>query len=354
MKKMDRISRREFLKEAGAMSAVSLLAMTGGSLLSGCSPEPTGPVHIRFQPSWIPNIQNGGIYAAISQGFYGDAGLDVEILPGGPGILGGAVIDSGDAELGEMASSVDLVKIVSQGTRMQTFCTVFQRSPAGLMYLESDTEGNALNSFTEGPASLVGKRVGIQGGVNLPWKVMCADAGVDPENDFEIVNVGFDPTPLLDGTIDAYWCFLTNQPGMLRLMGYGIGVIDSYEWGYRVPGNFYAAKPEYIEENFDVVKNWLGASIEGWVYNNSHAAEMAAEITALTAEQYGTDAVQQEAQGNDQVSFMNSPLTDEKGLMYINLEDWENAIRILNDIGELETVPNVEDFVTTAVLDALG
>ncbi len=352
-KDIRRLSRRSFLKETAAVSAVSMLAMSTGSLLSGCTPKATGPIPVRFQPSWIPDVQNGGIYAAIAQGYYEETGLDVEILPGGPGILGGAVLDAGDTEIGEMASSVDLVKIISQGSRMLSFATIFQRSPAGLMYIKKDLEGAAVNDFPEGPKSLMGKRVGIQGGVNLPWSVMCAEAGVDPENDFEVVNVGFDPSPLFDGTVDAYWCFLTNQPGLVRAAGYEVGTIDSYDWGYRVPGNFYAVQPAYLEDNFDVVKNWLSATIKGWEYNNSNCQVMAEDIAGKLEADFGTQASSQLIQCQDQIPYIESPLTAEKGLLYSNVEDWENAIRILSDLGELETIPKVEDIVTLDVLEAV-
>lgn len=348
-----RISRRTFLKGTLMVSAASLLSASGSTLLTGCAPKSSGPASVRFQPSWIPDVQNGGIYAAISQGYYAADELTVEILAGGPGILGGAVVDSGDAELGEMASSVDLVKAFSQGTKLVTFATAFQRSPAGLAYITKYPDGKTGADYSGGPAALKGKRVGITGGVNLPWRVMCAEAGLDPEADFEIVSTGFDLAPLLDGTVEAIWCFLTNQPGMVRGMGYELGTIDSYEWGYRVPGNFYITKPQYLEDNLDVATRWLSSTRKGWEYTNSNCTPVCEEITAKLAESFGTQLDQQVAQCQDQIPFMESALTKEKGLLYINLEDWENAIKIMNDIGELETVPKVEDFVTTEVLDKI-
>ncbi len=346
----NQISRRSFLKGTVVVTAAGLVTVYGSTLLAGCAPKSSGPANVRFQPSWIPDVQNGGIYAAISQGYYSDSELTVEILPGGPGILGGAVVDSGDAELGEMASSVDLVKAVSQGTRLVTVATAFQRSPAGLAYIKQHPDGTAGADYSGGPAALRGKRVGITGGVNLPWRVMCAEVGLDPEADFEIVSTGYDLAPLLDGTVEAIWCFLTNQPGMVRGMGYDLGVIDSYEWGYKVPGNFYITKPTYLEDNLDVAARWLSATRKGWEYTNSNCTPICEEITAKLAESYGTELGQQVVQCQDQIPFMESALTKEKGLLYINVEDWENAIRIMSDIGELETVPKVEDFVNMEVL----
>ncbi|MEN6436095.1 MAG: ABC transporter substrate-binding protein [Anaerolineaceae bacterium] len=349
----NRVSRRDFLKGAALLGAAGLVATTGSSLLTGCAPKSSGPASVRFQPAWIPDMQNGGNYAAISQGYYEKEQLTVEILPGGPGILGGTVVDSGDAELGEMASSVDLVKAFSQGTKLMAFATVFQRSPSGLAFISKFPDGTVGADYSAGPVALKGKRVGIQGGPNLPWRVMCKDAGLDAEADFEVVNVGYDLAPLLDGTVDAIWCFLTNQPGMVRGQGYEIGTIDSYQFGYKVPGNFYITKPTYLEDNMDVACRWLRATRKGWEYANSNCSAVSEDVTSKLAETYGTQLEQQVSQCQDQIPFMESDLTKKKGLLYVNMEDWENAIKILSDIGELESVPKVEDFVTTTVLDKM-
>ena len=63
----------------------------------------------------------------------------------------------------------------------------------------------------------------------------------------EIIPVSWDPTPLFDGTVDAYWCYATNQPGIARLEGYEIAVLDVSEWGNRAYGNFCIAKEETLQ-----------------------------------------------------------------------------------------------------------
>jgi len=347
------LSRREFLKKAALLGAAGVI---GSSLApkGAFAQSVSNAAALRFQPSWIPDVQVGGIYAAIYEGYYEKQKLAVSMLPGGPGILAGAVIDSGGAEVGEMASSLDLVKAVSQGMRLKTFATAFQRSPAGLAYIKQYPDGRKGADYSAGPAALKGKRVGITGGSNLPWRVMCATAGLDPDKDFQIVSTGFDLSPLLDGTVQAIWCFLTNQPGMVRGKGYEIGTIDSYDWGYKVPGNFYATKPAFLEDHFDLVKRFLAATKQGWEFTNgAGGASVCEKVTKTLAPNYGTKLEQQLGQLKDQIPFMQSPLTKKKGLLYVNLQDWENAIKILADIGEIEKIPKVEDFATTAVLDSL-
>ncbi|KAB2866000.1 MAG: ABC transporter substrate-binding protein, partial [Anaerolineae bacterium] len=41
---------------------------------------------VRLQLKWVTQAQFAGYYAALNQGYYEEAGLDVEIIPGGPDI----------------------------------------------------------------------------------------------------------------------------------------------------------------------------------------------------------------------------------------------------------------------------
>ncbi len=56
--------------------------------MSGCGKkdvleEPTPA--IQLQLNWIPDAQHGGFFAAVVDGYFAEEGLDVEIVPGGPG-----------------------------------------------------------------------------------------------------------------------------------------------------------------------------------------------------------------------------------------------------------------------------
>src|SRR3954471_9302153 len=65
-----------------------------GGFFVGCarheSPEARakkGPVlrKVSLQSDWFPQGEHGGFYQALAKGFYRESGLDVDILPGGPG-----------------------------------------------------------------------------------------------------------------------------------------------------------------------------------------------------------------------------------------------------------------------------
>ncbi|WP_300009173.1 ABC transporter substrate-binding protein [Pseudonocardia sp.] len=58
---------------------VALLA-AAALVLAGCSGDP-GPRPIRVALDWTPNTNHTGLYVAQAQGYFADAGLDVEFLP---------------------------------------------------------------------------------------------------------------------------------------------------------------------------------------------------------------------------------------------------------------------------------
>ena len=58
---------------------------------------------VSMQLKWKHQFQFAGYYAALEQGFYRDAGLDVAIREGGPGIDVAEQVASGKANFGPAA-----------------------------------------------------------------------------------------------------------------------------------------------------------------------------------------------------------------------------------------------------------
>src|ERR1019366_6964231 len=61
---------------------------------------------VSMQLKWKHQFQFAGYYAALEQGFYRDAGLDVTIREGGPGIDVTELVASGKADFGVCSASV--------------------------------------------------------------------------------------------------------------------------------------------------------------------------------------------------------------------------------------------------------
>ncbi|MFD4181807.1 ABC transporter substrate-binding protein [Rhodococcus sp. NPDC058514] len=79
---------------AGVVAAVSAL-----SVLTACGADTGSDETIRFALDWTPNTNHSGLFVAQQQGYFAEAGLDVEVLPYNNTAVD-TLIDAGNAEFG--------------------------------------------------------------------------------------------------------------------------------------------------------------------------------------------------------------------------------------------------------------
>lgn len=344
---VDRVNRRGFIKVAGLAGGASALGMLSGSLLVGCGSKPKEIIKLSTQLSWIHSIQFMEFYAAQFKGYFEEEGLEVDFAPGGPGILPGPLVDSKQMDFGLQSSGVGHIAAVAEGAELVSIATNFQRSPAGLMYIIRHPDGKP-GTVIDTPEKAIGKRIGLTGGAMLPWHVMAHGSGVT-EDDYEVVNISFDPTPLLDGTVDGYWCFATTQPLVLTKMGYEVGVLDAYEWGYKVPGSFITCRREAITQNKEMLVKFTRAVIKGCAYAYKNIDELAKYTVETYGPEYDLVYEDQVSQAEAQIPYVISPFTEANGLLSVSLEDWATSIQILQDMGELTEPMDVNAIATDEI-----
>ena len=106
------------------------LAIAACLILLAPAPAAAGePVSLQLK--WKHQFQFAGYYAALEQGFYRDAGLDVTIREGGPGIDVAEAVASGKADFG--ACSANVLREWAAGRRLVVLAAIFQRSPAVIL-----------------------------------------------------------------------------------------------------------------------------------------------------------------------------------------------------------------------------
>src|SRR5882757_5867313 len=101
--------------------------IAGASLLLSASHPAAALDAVSLQLKWKHQFQFAGYYQALEQGFYRDAGLDVTIREGGPGIY----VAGGKADFG--VCSVSVLREWTKGRRLVVLAAMFQRSPAVIL-----------------------------------------------------------------------------------------------------------------------------------------------------------------------------------------------------------------------------
>lgn len=117
-----------------------LLSLIGSAcVLAGCSrqevaapDEGTTPFKITVQLDWVAEPEHGGFYQAQARGFFAEAGLEVELIPGGPNAFVMQKIATGRADIGQ-ADSTNTLLAIAQDLPVIQVGAVFQNDPSVLM-----------------------------------------------------------------------------------------------------------------------------------------------------------------------------------------------------------------------------
>lgn len=96
------------------------------------APPRPGPTPITLALNWFPEPEFGGFYDALETGLYTKAGLDVTILPGGPGAPTLELLAAGKADVA-ITGADDLLLRRAKGLDAVAVFPGFQHTPQGLM-----------------------------------------------------------------------------------------------------------------------------------------------------------------------------------------------------------------------------
>src|SRR4051812_30311507 len=119
----------------GALSVLLVISAMGCGRPAAASREQADSAARRkvvLQTDWFPQAEHGGFYQALAKGFYAAAGLDVDILPGGPGSGIKLKVAKGEADFG-MNRSDDVLMAVAQGLPLVMVAASLQHDPMALM-----------------------------------------------------------------------------------------------------------------------------------------------------------------------------------------------------------------------------
>jgi len=248
----------------GALAGCSKPATESGS--QSASALPALP-KVRFKTDWYPQGEHGGFYQAQAKGFYKDAGVEVEIVPGGPGVLVTQLLLSGQVDMA-MARSDDMIVNVERGL---PFVVVG-------VYMEHDPE--ALLLHDEDPAKSF---------ADLNNRTIMATPGVYWMDylrrryhlELREIPLNYGIAQFLADKTFIQQCFLTNEPYFVMKNGGHPRVLQLSESGYD-PYRVIITTQAFLRKNPGAARAFVAASIRGWEdYMNGDPAPADAAILKL-------------------------------------------------------------------------
>ena len=208
-------------------------------------------------------------YAAISEGFFEEFGLDLELtLASGADKVTAAVL-SGDVDIG-FSGSEATIYVYNGGEKdyLQTFAQLTQKDGSFLVAREK-IEDFTLDDLKG--KTVIGGRAGGMPEMTFEWALR--QAGIDPKKDLNIdTSVAF--AAMGGAFIGGQGDFVTLfEPTALEIeqQGYGYVVASIGELGGIVPYTSYSARKSFINENKELITDFTKAIQKGldFVHNNS-------------------------------------------------------------------------------------
>lgn len=226
---------------------------------------------VTIRLKWWNQFQFAGYYAAVKQGYYQAAGLQVKLIPGDAQHPVMEEVLSGRADFGITGS--DLLVGFASGKPVVALGAIFQHSPYVIMSMPAKK--------IHLPSDLVGKSIMAsehQGWVEL--KAIFLKEGIDLDR-FSIMSHTWNNLDLVEGRIDAMTGYRSVEPFQLAELGAVPSIIRPADYGVDFYGDILFSSQSFIENNPETVEQFRRATFKGWEYAMTHKAEMIAYILTL-------------------------------------------------------------------------
>ncbi|AJA60991.1 MULTISPECIES: ABC transporter substrate-binding protein [Bradyrhizobium] len=238
--------------------ALTNVLIVAGWALGSWTSTATAQTAVTFQLNWTAGGANAGFAAALGEGFYKAAGLDVTIVQGNGSGNTAQLVASGRSQLA-YADAVAVSQLIAKGAPMKVVATIYQSNPNEVSALTK----SGVKSIND----LKGKKVGVPAGSSQTTMMpLFLKANGLKEADMTMINmpVAAMVPSLLQGQVDAILGSMDSYQIQLEQQG---ATLDNYRFAdYGVPtvSTSIFASDSFIKDNPDVLKKFIGASLKGW------------------------------------------------------------------------------------------
>jgi NitT/TauT family transport system substrate-binding protein len=234
---------------------------------------PSALTKVVFSLDFIPLGRHAAWYAAVTEGFFREEGLDVSIIPSQGGAQVIQNVAAGTANLGFMG--VPEVAIArSTGAKLKIVSVIYQKQPIAVFSLQSGanvTTAKQLEGLTlaSGSGSFTPKI--LQG--------FMAGKGLDPST-LHITDIAPPARPgaLITKKVPSIETFIMGKPGLEQAAEDAHEKLQTFipaNNGLQLYSNGIGVTEEYLSQHPHVVRGFVRAALKGWKFALDHPAKAA-------------------------------------------------------------------------------
>ena len=289
-----------------------------------------------FIPLWLPQAQFAGYYMAAEKGIYLKHGIDLEILPGGPGQSPSEILRDGRADFAALWLTTALQRR-AQGLPLVNIAQVVQQSSM-LLVARKDAGIHAL-------ADLDGQKVGLWGGdFDIPPHSVFDQHGLKvlPVQQSATVNL------FLRGGIAAVSAMWYNEYHSILNAGLNADELTVFalkDHGANYPEDGLYALQQTVERDPELVAAFVRASREGWEYAFAHPEETLDVMLRIIKEARLPANRMHQRWMLARMQALLQPADSQHRLGELDRQDYQVVAQELQRRGLLRRAPDYDEFV---------
>lgn len=234
--------------------AIAHLSAALALLTAGCS-KPAAQkdgalTPVSIQADWYAEAEEGGNYQALARGFYREAGLDVNLMNGGPGGYPLQKVASGHADFA-LGRSDDIIVAVSRAhLPLVIVCAYMEKDPMSvIVHAESPVKGFA---------DLAGRVVQAD-----PVSAWIPYLKAQYRMEFSIIPINYGLGQFMADRNLIVQGFATNEPFFIQKNGVKSRTLLIADSGYN-PYRVIYANAGFVRDHPDAVRAFVAATLRGW------------------------------------------------------------------------------------------
>ena len=283
---------------------------------------------IKIQLRWKHQFQFAGYYAALYQGYYRDAGLNVTIKEASLNVNMTDEILKKNADFGIGTSG--LVLDFAQNKPIVVLGVIFQHSPMALMSLSENIQ--TIHDLSS-------KKIMIEDGAADIYALLKREK-IDQKS-LQILQHTFNPDALIDKKIDAMSVYSTDEPFLLQHKNLRYNIFSPREAGIDFYGDNLFTSKEFLEQNPQTVDAFLKASLKGWQYALTHQDE----IIDLIMQHFNTQNKTREYYEFEAKHMSDLIYSDILEIGYMHQGRWEHIVSVYKELGFLDKNIDLNEFL---------
>ena len=317
-----------------ALSAAALLAPLGAAAQDA--------TEIDFVLNWIAGGDHAPYYYALQEGWYADAGIDLNIEQGkgSAGAVQRTGIGQTDMGLADLGTAL-IAK--GKGAEFTAVMNVYANSPQGMYWLKS--------SGIESVEDFAGRKIGNppSDAARAMWPALAQAVGIDPD---AVTWVNVQPNAKLaglkSGAFDVTSSFYNIHHIFERELGDDMGFFAWKDYGVNPYGNSIIVNNEFLAENRDAVQNFVAVTQRAFA-----ACVETPEpcIEALVTANTGLQTDNELQNWALVVELMTDETSTTKGLGYFDPERLANDYDLTETYFEVDQPFDILEAVTNDFID---